>query len=511
MSQTSSSQVTRNTLFLYLRMLLSISVSLYTSRVVLQVLGASDYGVYTLVGGVVSMFTFLNTAMSAATSRFLTFEMSGDNPCKLRDTFSSAFIIHCGIALAIVVLAETVGLWWIDNKLVIPAGRMFAAKVVYQCSVISVFFTITQVPYGADIISHEKMDIYAYVELLNVGLKLLIVYLLLLIAADKLITYAIMVLGVTVTINLTYRFYCIRNYEESHLRWVWDKKLLKPMLSFSGWNMMSELGYSFRVQGSNMVLNMFFGTIVNAAAGIASTVQGVLLGLVANVVTAVRPQIIKNYAVKDLHRMNRLMTSSIRLNLLLVVLLTVPMFVSAPYILKLWLGEVPEYCVPFSRLLLFAIFITSVSQIVTIGIQATGNIRQTSLVRNVIYLSTPFVIYLVLKFFSDNPVLGYVIIVISQMTACLTDIYILHRNISEIDTRSILIDYLKSLAIGGSVVYLGMHLPGAVGDSLLPVVRDVFIECLLLATLFMIFMFKKYERETIFRTLRTFLNKILHK
>lgn len=510
-SSDGNKRVAKNTVFLFTRMVFSVFVSLYTSRVVLQVLGVSDYGVYGVVGGVVAMFSFLNAAMSGATSRFLTFEMGKDNMEGLRDTFSSAFIVHCGIALAIVFLAETVGLWWVNNKLVIPEGRLTAANIVYQCSVISSLFTITQVPYSADIISHEKMNIYAYVEILHVCLKLLIVYLLMVVNVDKLILYAVLVLSVTITINLIYRFYCLRHYRESHLKWIWNKEILKPLLSFSGWNMMSELGYTFRVQGSNIVLNMFFGTIVNAASGIASTVQGILLGLIANSVVAVRPQIIKNYSSGNLQRMKRLMTSSIRLNLLLVVLLTVPLFVSTPYVLSLWLGEVPEYCVAFCRLLLFAIFITTVSQIVTIGIQATGNIKLTSIVRNIFYISTPIIIYFVLKFSSYGPVAGYVVIVLSQMTVCLTDIYILHREIPQVKTGGIYWDYVKSLLIAAAVAGAGLMLFGEMKESFLRLCGEVAVECVVLFGVFYLFMFKKYEREMMLSAVRKVSDKLLHR
>ena len=235
-------RIAKNAVFLYARMLLSIIVSLYTSRIVLQTLGVEDYGIYGVVGGVVSMFTFLNSAMSGATSRYLTFEMGKGNESRLKETFSTAFIIHIGIAVAIFIIAETVGLWILCNKMVIPEGRMLAAHVVYQCSVIGMFFTITQVPYSAVIVAHEKMDIYAYVELLNVGLKLAIVYALLVLNWDKLIIYSILMLLVSISISLIYRFYCNRHYKESHLSLALNKQIMKPMLNFSTWNMLAECG-----------------------------------------------------------------------------------------------------------------------------------------------------------------------------------------------------------------------------------------------------------------------------
>ncbi len=342
MASDSNKRIAKNTLALYLRMLLSVVVSLYTSRVVLQVLGVNDYGVYGVVGGVVGMFGFLNSAMSSATSRFLNFAMGKGDEAELKDTFNGALLIHLGIAIVVVLIAETVGLWLLCNKIVIPEGRMQAAHVVYQCSVFGSFLSITQVPYSAVIVAHEKMDIYAYIELLNVGLKLAIVYLITIAVWDKLIVYSLLMLSVSVLIIFIYRFYCIRNYKESHIHLTFNKNIIKPMMGFSVWNMLASCGYSLRVYGSNIVLNMFFGTIVNAAGGIAATVQSVLMGFAGNITTAARPQIITTYATGNFQRMNTLILSVVRLNLFLVGLVTIPVFINAPYILKLWLGNIPS-------------------------------------------------------------------------------------------------------------------------------------------------------------------------
>ena len=225
-------RIAKNALMLYIRMFLTMIVGLYTSRVVLATLGVEDYGIYGVVGGIVAMMGFLNASMSGATSRFLTFELGRGDKQRLADTFSSALIVHIGIAVVVLLLAESVGLWFLENKLIIPAGRMNAARWVYQCSILSAMLGITQAPYNASIIAHEKMDVYAYVEILNVTLKLLIVYLLVIGHFDKLILYALLTLAVSVVVMLTYRIYCIRHFEESHFHWLWDKTILKPLLSF---------------------------------------------------------------------------------------------------------------------------------------------------------------------------------------------------------------------------------------------------------------------------------------
>ena len=497
--------IARNSILLYLRMLLSIIVSIYTSRIVLQTLGVSDYGVYNVVGGVVAMLTFLNSAMAGATSRFFTFEMGKDDTKRLNNTFSSAMFIHIGLAAVVLIITETFGLWLLCNKLVIPEERMFAAHVVYQCSIIGMVITFTQVPYNAAIISHEKMDVYAYVELLHVFLKLGIVYLLLVGNFDKLVLYAILVLSVNVIVAMTYRIYCLKNFVETKVVFLWDKSILEPMLSFFGWNAFSGCGYSLRVYGSNIVLNTFFGTIVNAAGGIAATVQGIIIGFIGNIVTAFRPQIIKNYSSGNINRMLTLTVSSIRLNTFLAALVVIPVFIDAEYIFQLWLGLVPKYSIEFCRLLLFGIFITCVSQIVTIGLHATGNIKLPSILTGMIDFSTPFIIFICMNVYK-SPVFAYVAIVFCQFASCLIDIVLLNRNIPEFNRRKILWDYAKVVIIF-SVVSAFVYWELGVSTGLLTFIWKSIIECFFISVLFFFLVFSRRERDLIKQTIGNVLKK----
>lgn len=497
--------IARNSILLYLRMLLSIIVSIYTSRIVLQTLGVSDYGVYNVVGGVVAMLTFLNSAMAGATSRFFTFEMGKDDTKRLNNTFSSAMFIHIGLAAVVLIITETFGLWLLCNKLVIPEERMFAAHVVYQCSIIGMVITFTQVPYNAAIISHEKMDVYAYVELLHVFLKLGIVYLLLVGNFDKLVLYAILVLSVNVIVAMTYRIYCLKNFVETKVVFLWDKSILEPMLSFFGWNAFSGCGYSLRVYGSNIVLNTFFGTIVNAAGGIAATVQGIIIGFIGNIVTAFRPQIIKNYSSGNINRMLTLTVSSIRLNTFLAALVVIPVFIDAEYIFQLWLGSVPKYSIEFCRLLLFGIFITCVSQIVTIGLHATGNIKLPSILTGMIDFSTPFIIFICMNVYK-SPVFAYAAIVFCQFASCLIDIVLLNRNIPEFNRRKILWDYAKVVIIF-SVVSAFVYWELGVSTSLLTFIWKSIIECFFISVLFFFLVFSRRERDLIKQTIGNVLKK----
>lgn len=392
-----SSRIAKNAVMLYLRMFLGMLVGFYTSRVVLDVLGVADYGIYGVVSGVVAMWGFLNASMSGATSRFLTFELGLGDKKRLAETFSSALIVHIGIALVVFVLAETIGLWFLYNKLVIPADRMTAAFWVYQLSIVGTMVSITQVPYDASIISHERMDIYAYVEILNSVLKLLIVYLLTIGGFDKLILYAALVFAVTVLIMMIYRVYCIRHYEETHFHWIWKPAILKPLLSFSGWDLYGNGCVAVRQQGFNFLINMFFGVIYNAASGITSVVNGLILGLVGNITLAYRPAIIKRYAQEDLGQMQVLMKNAVKVMIMLYGCLMVPCFMELPYLLSLWLVTVPEYTVIFCRLMFLASFMILVNNVISIAIHATGDIKRISFISGTTHVVCVLVVYVLFR------------------------------------------------------------------------------------------------------------------
>lgn len=426
-------RIAKNTIFLYIRMLLSIVISLYTSRLVLQVLGEVNYGIYGLVGSVVAMFTFLNTAMSGATSRFLTHEMAKGDKERLRDTFNSALIIHIGIALLILVLAETIGLWFLHNKLVIPEERMFAAEIVYQLSIASMVITITQVPYNAAIIAHEKMDIYAYVELLNVTLKLVIVYILLIGNFDKLILYAVLVLCVSALIAFIYRIYCVKHYDETHIRFVYRPEIIKPMLGFSLWDLYGNMSVTARQQGTNFILNMFFGVVLNAASGIATMVQGIISGFSGNILQAFRPQIIKSYAVKEYARMENLISNAIKFAVLMLMIISVPLCIEIDYIMTLWLGDVPQYAPIFCRILLIMNIFGIINNILTISIHATGKVKTLSFMAGTIALLNLPVIYILFRFFTKSPENAYYVLLCSAVLMIIIELFLIKSMIPSLN------------------------------------------------------------------------------
>ena len=430
-------RIAKNTMMLYIRMLLSMVVSLYTSRVVLEVLGVEDYGIYGVVGGVVAMFSFLNSSMAGATSRFLTFEIGRGDEQRLKDTFSSALIIHIGIALVVFILAETLGMWFLCNKLVIPEGRMVAAHWVYQCSIISTMLSITQVPYNASIIAHERMGVYAYIEILNVTLKLLIVYLLTIGHFDKLKMYAVLVLSVSVIVMMIYRIYCMRNFHESHFRFVWKREILKPMLSFTGWDFYGNMCVTVRQQGMNFLINNFFSVVANASSSIATTINGIVGGFASNIITAFHPRIIKSYSQQNWDEMQGMTNNAIKFSTLFLVMLSIPILFETSFVINLWLGQVPEYVVSFIRLILIANCVAMINSVIAIGIHATGEIKLISFLTGTLFLLAVPLSYLFLKF-GCRAESVYVISLFSNISIVSLNLWILKRQVNEIRILPIL-------------------------------------------------------------------------
>lgn len=372
-------------------------VSLYTSRIILNALGVEDYGIYNVVGGVVSMFAFFNSAMSSATQRFLSYEIGKNDFVQLRKTFNATQIIHISMALLIFILAESVGVWFVETYLVVPEERMEAAIWVYHFSVLSFMVSIIQVPYNATIIAHERMKVYAYVSILEVSLKLLIVFVLIWLSFDKLKLYGILHFVVTLIIALIYRIYTLRKFDETQFEIVKEKKLYKTLISYSGWNLFGNLSAVAKGQGINILLNLFFGPVVNAARGIATQVQGAVQGFVNNFQMAVNPQIIKSYAANENEYMNSLIIRSAKFSFYLLFLLSLPIILEIDQILKIWLITVPQYASIFSILVLVVILIDCVSGPLMTAIQATGKVKVYHTVLGTFMLLILPVSYLFLK------------------------------------------------------------------------------------------------------------------
>lgn len=368
-------RIARNTILLYFRMFLTMGISLYTSRIVLNTLGVKDFGIYNVVGGVVLMFSFLNSSMSSATQRFLSFELGKKNFEQLKKVFSMSVNIHAIIAVVIFVLAETIGLWFLNAKLNIPAERMNAVNWVYQFSILSFIITVLSVPFNATIIAHERMKVYAYVSIVEVILKLIIVFVLVGSGFDKLKMYSVLVFCVAVLIWLIYKTYCKRNFTETNYQFFWEKSLYKTLMNYAGWNLFGNVAAVTFNQGINIMLNIFFGPAINAARGIAYQVNSAVNGFVINFQMAMNPQIIKSFASGETKYMHQLIYQGAKYSFFLLFALTLPILLETEIILKLWLKIVPEYTVIFTRLVLINVLIDCISGPLMTAVQASGKIK----------------------------------------------------------------------------------------------------------------------------------------
>ena len=391
-----NARLAKNTMFLYFRMIFIMAVTLYTSRVVLRVLGVEDFGIFNVVAGVVAMFGFLNSSMSATTQRFISFSLGrGDD--NLNKVFSTCVLTHALIALGVLVLVESVGLWFLYNKMIIPEVRMDAAFWVFQFSALSTVVTAMSIPFNADIIAHEKMSAFAYISIVEVCLKLLIVFLLDVGNIDKLVLYGFLLLLVQCGIFLTYMGYCLRHFKESRFRFVYEKKLFSEVFSFAGWNLWGYLASILYTQGLNILLNVFFGPVVNAARGLANQVDGAIRLFASNFQMAINPQIVKTYAAKDLESMHKLVFRSSKFSFFLLLALSLPVMIEAPVILRLWLSTVPDWTASFLRLMLVVVIVDSVANPLMTSAAATGRIKLYQSVLGGIQLLIVPVAYVVLR------------------------------------------------------------------------------------------------------------------
>ena len=372
---TGNKLIAKNATMLYIRMFFTMAISFYTSRIVLQALGVSDYGIYNVVGGTIVIIDVLVAALGSATSRFLTFALGKNDPENLKKTFSTAAWVHIGLAAAFVVVAETFGLWFINNHLVIPEGRMVAANWVYQAAVVNFAMGITQTPYNASITSHEHMTVFAYIAVINALCKLGIAAFVLIYSGDHLILYSILLMVLAILLRIYYRYYCVKHFEECHFTRMFDKSLFKEMVAFSSWNMLGSIMLTFKNQGVTILINRFFGTLLNAAAGVALQVQGLLYAFTGNVTTAFNPQIIKSYAATNYDRVNELIGLGTKFTALVTTLTTIPFIFNMDFLMGIWLKEVPQGAVVICQILLFANFFNSFNTFVNTAIVASGKIK----------------------------------------------------------------------------------------------------------------------------------------
>lgn len=397
MATGTNKKIAKNTLFLYVRMLMTMGISIYTSRVVLAALGETDFGIYNVVGGFVSMFSMISGALSAATQRFLSFELGKKENGRVSEIFSTAVMIHLLISLVILALAETIGLWFVNEKMNFPEERYFAANWVYQFSVITFLINIISVPYNAALVAYERMKAFAYVSIIEVILKLVVVYLLVLSPIDNLVFYALLLSIIAIFIRLIYGIYVKKNFVQCRCTYKINREVGKQMFSFMGWNMFGAGAIVANGQGVNVLLNIFFGTTVNAARGIVFQVQGAVRGFISNFQLAMAPQIIKNYAANNYKEMFSLVFNGSRFSFLLMMNLALPIIMQAPFIMKLWLVKVPLYTVVFLRIVLITSMVDSLGQTLSYAMHASGKVRNYQIVVGSSSLMVLPVVYLFLQ------------------------------------------------------------------------------------------------------------------
>ena len=462
MSASNTKRIAKNTLMLYFRQILIMLVSLYTVRVVLETLGAEDYGLYNVVAGIVTMFNFLSGGLATASQRYFSFELGRKDYEQLKKTFSVSFISYILITVIIVLLAESLGLWYVHTRLKINPERVFAARIIYQTSIVSLAFTVMTSPYMAAIIAHEDMSIYAYVSILEVSLKLLLVFLLPILGSDRLIVYGLLMMAVVIINTTVYRTICRKKYEETKAGWIWDKKLFREIMSFSGWNIFGASVKVFKNQGINILLNQFFNPVVVTARSIAFQVNSAVNSFAQNFSTAVRPQIIKEYASGHFEGMKKLVYQSSKGTFFLMYLFTLPLCLEMHFTLSIWLKTPPQFAVLFTQLTLIDILIESINYPLMTAAQATGKIRlYQGLVGGILLLNLP-VSYLFLS-------LNFPAVAVFIIAICIT----LVAGITRLIILKILIQF--SLLSFLTKVYIPL-LASVILSMVLPVIVSIKLE-----------------------------------
>lgn len=423
-------------------MLLTLGVTLYTSRIVFNALGIEDFGIYNVVAGVVTMFAFIKGAMSSATQRFFSFELGRGNLNKLHDTFKMSINIHIVISIILVLVCETLGVWFLNNKLIIAPDRLDAANFVFQCAVAGLVLTIMDVPYNANIVAHERMQAFAYISLLDVALKLAVVSMLSFDLGDSLEVYALFTLLANIVVWICYFIYNRVSFSNARFSLYWDCQLFKTLVSYTGWNMFGNLAAVGANQGVNIMLNIFFGPTVNASRALAYQVNSAVTGFVTNLQMAINPQIIKKYSVGEIKEMKTLVFKGTKYSFFLLYLLALPVLLKTDEIIKLWLGSVPEYAVIFCRLALIDALIVSLSGGLMAALQATGKIKYYQIVVGGILLLNLPLSFIAINVFNQPDIAFLVSILLSLVSL-----------FSRLLFNSYLIDGFKMLDFIKSVVF----------------------------------------------------------
>lgn len=450
MQQTNNQKLAKNTVFLYIRMIVVMLITFFTTRILLSTLGIEDFGIYNVVCGFVTMFSFLNTSMANGVQRFYSFAIGKNDPKSISKIFTLAAIIQLIIAIIIIVIVETVGIWYLYNKMNISANRVFAAFWVFQNALLSLFFVILTVPYNGAVMAYEKMNFYAIVSIIDAILKLVVVFILPYCGIDKLICYGLLISVISILDFLFNFFYCKRHFPQIKFVRHIDRDLLPSMISFSGWNIFGSLAHMGKIQGVNLVLNAFWGTVVNTAFGISAQISNAVSSLTAGFVTALRPQMIKSFAAGDLDYTMKLLYSASKLTFFLVLIIAVPIFEEISSILDFWLGvgKYPEMTIVFCKLTILTVLFDSFATPLSIIVHASGKMRTFQIVCSLVIISVVPLSYIVAKLWND----AVIVISIGLFTTILAQLVrlLLIKNIIKFS----IISYCVKVFIPTTIVFL---------------------------------------------------------
>lgn len=449
MSSTSANnnkRIAKNTILLYFRMILLMFVNLYTSRVVLEALGVEDYGIYNVVGGLVIISSFFRNTMASATQRFLSYNIGKGNIDEIQDTFKTSLFLHVIICLVTLILAECVGVWFLNTQLIIPEDRVYAANVVFQFSIISFIYDTISVPYNAVIIAREKMGVFAYMSLLEAFLKLFVAYIIMIDVQDRLIFYGVLMMVNSILMRSVYTSYCKRHFQEAVFSLRYNQKILKDMTGYMGWSLYANMSGAFFGQGVNVVLNMFFGPAVNAARGLAYQIQHAIRNFAINFQTAVNPQIVKYYASDNLKEMYILMKRSSRFSFYVLLIICMPVILTTDIIFDLWLTKVPEHAIIFCQLVLIISLIDTISNPLTTATKATGKMKLNAILGGTNLLMNIPVSYVFLKY-GYAPVTVFYINILFSLTGMLIRLYINRRLI-----KFPVLDFIRDVFLRGWMI-----------------------------------------------------------
>ncbi len=498
-----------NTVMLYFRMLLIMLVSLYIVRILLAALGQEDYGLYNVIGGIVVMFSFLTHVLSSASQRFFAYDIGQGNYNQLSKTYSTIILLFVLVIAVIILLAETIGLWFLHNKMTIPQERMTAANWVYQFSILSFCWKVFTSPYQAIIIAHEKMNIYAYVGVAEVLLQLILVLVLQNVEQDKLIVYSVLMFLIVFIINSLYIAYAKLKYRQIHFVTNLDKSLFKKVVSYSGWTLFGALASLVRSHGINIILNVYFTPVVNAARGVAHNVNSAISSFAGNFYTAVKPQIVKYYAQGDLDSCYKLVFRSTKFSFCLLLILALPIIYFTPQILTLWLGEYPEFTIVFTRLILVVALIDSLANPLISFNQATGSVKWFQVIVGIIYIITLPIAVVVFES-GKGPVSVFFVSIAISIIAMIARLLIIYRQ-----HRFPLLDYSKKVLLPillvttvSLILMRTWHYLAIPSDGVFLLAFNVFVVIIMVAIVSLFVGFNGVERHYVYNLIRS---KILHK